>query len=362
MAYIFTSPGEYIQGKGEIKNIGKYAGKFGTNLLVLVDQYIYDNYKDLIDLNTEHNVYINYVIVSDECTYAEMEKAKNAFTDYDSDVVIGVGGGKTLDIAKGTSAYCDSPLVIVPTIASQDAPCSRISVVYKENGEFDSFMTHKKNPDIVLVDSMVIAKAPARMLAAGMGDGLSTLFESRACVASGTKNTAGGLPTNTAPMLARFCYQIIMENGIAAYRAVENNVVTKALDNVIEANIYLSGLGGEDTGDAGAHGMYDALTILPECHAYLHGELVSFGILVQLVLENESAKVINEILDFNEAVGLPVCLADIGVDKTNTEALWKVAKAACEDTLQNMPFPVTAEDVYAAVIVADSFGSDHKKA
>lgn len=361
MAFIFSSPGKYIQGKGELKNIGRYTSAFGENIFVIINQFLLDKFKADIDENAKNGVNIRYGIFQDECTYGEMERLANEFREAGSNVVVGVGGGKILDTAKGVANYCDARLAIVPTSAAQDAPCSSLSVVYKETGEFDSFMIHKSNPDLVIVDSQVVCEAPARMIAAGMGDGLSTLFEARACIASDVENTAGGKPTKTAQMLGELCYKIIMQDGILAYKSVENKIVTKALENVIEANIFLSGSGAEGTGDAGAHGLYNALTILPQCKKYMHGELVAFGILVQLVLENESTDVVEDILNFNYEVGLPICLEDIGVDQHNREDLKKVAEAAAKDTLTNMPFDVTAEDVYAAMLAANALGKAYKK-
>ena len=169
-----------------------------------------------------------------------------------------------------------------------------------------------------------------------MGDGISTKFESRACIASDLENYGGGKATKTAETLAQLCYDIIMKNGKAAYKAVQNQVVTKALEEVIEANIYLSGVGAEGTGDAGAHGLHDALTLIPECRKYMHGELVSFGTLVQLVLENESEEQIKETLD-------------------------KIAQAALEASFPNLPFEVTKESIHAAIVIADAVGEEFKK-
>ena len=357
MSYIFSSPGKYIQGKGEISCLGQYTGVFGKRMLVIIDQFLYDMLHDKLNQNIEaYETEIEYSIFNGECTYDEMKRLQNLYEEKKCDIVVGVGGGKTLDTAKGTANYCDAPLAIVPTSASQDAPCSSLSVVYKADGKFDSFMIHKKNPDLVIVDSQVICEAPARMIAAGMGDGLSTLFESRACIASDLDNTAGGKATNTAEMLAQLCYKIIMRDGVLAYQSVERKVVTKALENVIEANIFLSGIGAEGTGDACAHGIYNALTTIPDCEGDMHGVLVSFGIIVQLVLENESPDVIKEVLDFLTKVNLPVCLKDIGVDNKDADKLMAVAKVAVEDTVSNMPFAVSAEDVYAAMIAADALG------
>ena len=69
-----------------------------------------------------------------------------------------------------------------PTVASSDAPCSALSVIYTEDGSFEQYRIYRKNPDLVLVDTQVIAQSPPRLLVAGMGDALATWFEAKTCV------------------------------------------------------------------------------------------------------------------------------------------------------------------------------------
>ncbi len=139
--------------------------------------------------------------------------------------------------------------------------------------------------------------------------------------------------------------------------------MTQALENIIEANILLSGLGFESAGLAGAHAIHDGLTILEEAHHYFHGEKVAFGTLCQLVLENSPTEEIEEVLNFCLSVGLPVCLEDIGVKEISNETLMEVANKACipEESVHSMPFPVSAIDVAAAIMTADSLGKSYKQ-
>ena len=158
--------------------------------------------------------------------------------------------------------------------------------------------------------------------------------------------------------LARLCYETLLEDGLKAKLAVENKVCTKAVENIVEANTYLSGIGFESAGLAGAHAIHNGLTVLTQCHDRYHGEKVAFGTLVQLVLENASDEELSEVLDFCVSVGLPITLGELGVTEINSDEIRKVAEtaAAPTDTIHNMPFPVTAQNVYDAILAADAIG------
>lgn len=283
-----------------------------------------------------------------------------------------MSGGKAIDTAKCVAQ--GNALIIAPTIAATDAPTSHSAVLYTTEGAFDDYAYFGQNPSVVLVDTAVIAKAPTRFLVAGMGDALSTYFEARATGAA-YANVNAGLPcgfrkgvcgpaksTKTALALAALCYKTLLEDGVKAKQACESNQVTAALENIIEANILLSGLGFESGGLAGAHAIHDGLTVLEDTHTYFHGEKVAFGTIAQLTLENAPSAELEEVLDFCINVGLPVCLADIGVHEISEQQLRQVAEKACipEESVHSMPFPVSVESVMAAIAAADRIGSAYK--
>mgnify|MGYP000424136318 CR=1 FL=1 len=116
-----------------------------------------------------------------------------------------MGGGKTIDTAKIAADRAGIPVIIVPTIASTDAPCSGCAVRYSEDGSFESVLYQKTNPAVVLVDVGIIAAAPTRFLVAGMGDALSTWFEARSCDGTQSPNECGGISTRAGLNIARLC-------------------------------------------------------------------------------------------------------------------------------------------------------------
>jgi glycerol dehydrogenase len=363
MKKILVSPSKYVQGEGEYWNLNDYFSGYGKKVFFIAhidDKKRVQHYLDAVAAKKE--VQMVFGDFGGECTLEEVNKLSDQAKAEQCDVVAGLGGGKALDTAKAVAYFIKKPVMILPTIASTDAPCSQSAVLYTKDGQFDRYMNFKKNPDMVLVDTQIIANAPVRFLVAGIGDALSTYFEARACEKSFADNIPGGKSTKAALAIARQCYETLLEDAVKAKLACECKVVTPALDNIVEANILLSGLGFESSGLAAAHSVHDGLTVLEETHHCYHGEKVSFGTIVQLVLENASSAEIDQVLALCKSVGLPTCLADIGVVDVTREKIERVAAAACapEETIHNMPFAVKPEDVVSAIYVADKLGSMRK--
>lgn len=357
MARIFISPSKYVQGPGELTRFGEYAKAYGDHALVVISEGGLRRSGDVITASLEAaGVAHTYDNFNGECSQAEIDRLVEVFRASGADFVVGVGGGKIFDTAKAVAAAVDVPVVIVPTIAATDAPCSALSVIYTDDGQFKEYQFFKQNPNLVLMDTDVISKSPVRLTVSGMGDALATYFEARACKRSDATTCAGGHVTEAAMALARLCYETLIADGLKAKLALEAGACTESVEKVIEANTLLSGLGFESAGLAGAHAIHNGMTAMPETHAFYHGEKVAFGTLTQLVLEN--AEELYEVLDFCVEVGLPVTFAQLGVEDASWERVLEVARLACAptDTLGNMPFEVTPEKVASAMLAADAYG------
>jgi glycerol dehydrogenase len=297
-----------------------------------------------------------------ECSLVEIERIKQSARLSQSRVLVAVGGGKALDAGRAAAADLDLPVVNCPTIASSDAPCSALSVIYTEEGVFQQYRFYRKNPDLVLVDTAVIARSPARLLVAGMGDALATMFEAKTCVEGHIKNMRGGGSTQSALALAELCYRTLLNDGAAARQALLTQAVTPALERLVEANTLLSGLGFESSGLAAAHAVHNGLTAAPQTHSFFHGEKVAFGTLVQLVLEGKPRTVIEEVLTFSSEVRLPITLAEVGLLNLSKEQLQQIAvRATAEgETIHNEPFEVRPDMVADAILAADHLGRNWK--
>ena len=373
MRKAFICPTKYVQGENELVNLGYFVKSFGDSALLIAHKDDVKRVKNSLE-QTASQFVVQFVEseFQGECSRQEVERLQELAKEKNCACIIGLGGGKAIDTAKCVAQ--GENLIIVPTIAATDAPTSHSAVLYTPEGMFDDYAYFKQSPSVVLVDTTIISQAPVRFLVSGMGDALSTYFEARANVQSFTKVNAG-LPcgvyenvcppargTNAAFALAKLCYETLLKDGYKAKVANENKVVTAALENVIEANILLSGLGFESAGLGAAHAIHDGLTILEESHSFYHGEKVAFGTIAQLALENAPREEIEEVLAFATEIGLPVCLADLGVATLSDERLRAVAEKACipEESIHAMPFPITIEDVMGAIRVADKLGAQFK--
>ena len=355
-------PGRYVQHARALFELGEEAARLGTSALIVAGrtavESIVPNYQDAWSERFKATV----ARFGGECCDDEIDRLVDIANGEKCDLVIGMGGGKVIDTAKAVGHEARVRVAIVPTIASTDAPTSAVSVIYTDESAFSRYLFLPRNPDLVLVDTDVIAKAPVRFLVAGMGDALATWFEADSCRQSYSENQCGGLGTLAGYSLARLCYDTIFEYGVAAKTSCEQNVVTPALSHVVEANTLLSGLGFESGGLASAHSIHNGLTRLHGTHDYFHGEKVAIGVLAGLFLTDRPSDLIDDVYDFCESIGLPTTLADIGIGDASDNDLQVVAEAACAEgeTIHHEPFPVLPAAVFAALKTADQVGRSRR--
>ncbi|MFQ3623176.1 MAG: glycerol dehydrogenase [Acetobacteraceae bacterium] len=356
-------PGRYIQGDGALSVLGEELARFGATAFAVMDPVAMDTLRDDIEAGLGSAVRFAAERFSGECSDDEIARLVDEANAAAAQVIAGIGGGKTLDTAKAVAHAIGRPVVIVPTIASTDAPTSALSVIYNADGSFKRYLVLPRNPDVVLVDTGVIARAPVRFLVAGMGDALSTWFEAEDCRVKRGANMTGRLGPMTAYALARLCYDTLLQYGALARAACARKVVTPALEHVVEANTLLSGLGFESGGLSAAHAIHNGLTVLHGTHAYWHGEKVAIGTLALLMLADRPPAMIEEVFGFCESVGLPTTLADIGLADVDDAGLLRVAQRACAEgeTIWNMPHEVSPRRVVAALRAVDSEGTRRRR-
>jgi glycerol dehydrogenase len=262
-------------------------------------------------------------------------------------MIIAAGGGKALDTGKLVAEALRLPSVMVPTIAATDAPTSRVAVLYTEEHAQLRVARLRSNPALVAADTAIIARAPVRFLVAGMGDAIATWPEARTCASTGGRTPVGGRASRAALALAELCYRTVLAHGRQARDDVAAGRVSEAVEAIVEANTLLSGLGFESGGLAAAHSLYAGLSTLSAGAAYLHGEKVAFGVVVQSALEDWPATERQELLEFYRGVGLPGTLREIGLGQASADDLRRAAEIACRpgSHMHNLRRPISVEEL-----------------
>ncbi|MCH9611807.1 MAG: Glycerol dehydrogenase [Chlamydiia bacterium] len=358
---VYAGPSRYVQGPGAFSQLGQEIIGIGLKgkALVIASPHAEKVSRPMWEPSMQKaGIEFCFLPFSGECTLTQISKVTQEVEKAGADYIVAIGGGKTLDTARAAAEELHLETVICPSIASTDAPCIALSVIYTDEGEMTEFRLHRKNPILVLVDSTVIANAPKRFLVAGMGDALSTYYEARASKATHSLNPRGGHITECGLAISKLCRDILLEDGVEVASTFENTGVSEPFERIVEANTLLSGMGVELCHVAGAHAIHNGLTQLKETHAYYHGEKVAFGLISQLVLEHEKPDEINRLLAFYNQVGLPSTFAQLGLSNPSDDDLFKVAHRSMQkgETMCHEPVQIEPKIIVEAMKEANRLG------
>ena len=353
MEKAFASPSRYIQGKGVLKTGVKHIEKLGKNALLLCGETTWRVIGEEFHQTLKDNEFIvTHVAFNGESSMEEVTRVADIAKAEGVDVVLGLGGRKVIDTAKAIADKLKVPVAILPTIASTDAPTSALSVIYTPDGTFEQYLFFQKNPELVLVDTEVLSQAPVRLLVSGIADAFATWVEGRAVIEGKATTMAGGYPTLAATAIAQKCEEVLFKHGLEAVKANKSNTVNESLEAIVEANTLLSGIGFESCGLAAAHAIHNGFTALHgPIHELTHGEKVAYGILTQLFLEKRPKEELDNYINYFKALGLPTTLKEMKLENASEDELMKIGKQATieGETIHNMPFAITAEDVANAL-------------
>lgn len=355
MLNLFISPGRYISGYDNIKDLGKEVKKLGESALVLVDEDILDIIKNGLS-SLKENLRTEEVFFGGECCYYEIDKISTLIKNGGFEVIVGIGGGKLLDTVKAAGYKGDAKIVTVPTIAATCAAWSSHSAVYTEQGIAYEYYDIHKNPDLLYMDKKIMSSAPLRYLISGMVDSLAKWVETKA--STGGKKEKN-VELEIAIYIAKKIYDEIFEYGVKACEDIKKGEYSKEVDKMIEHTILSAGLvggvGGEACRAVASHAINNAFTVMFERNSKnLHGEVVGFGNLVQKVLDGDE-KEAEKLAKFYMELGAPVNLKDLNMSGLNESEFTKIVNRALYkgDTMWNLPYEVNFEMVKEAVLKAD---------
>jgi len=305
---ILGAPSRYVQGPDAIERLGAEVALITNGRAAIIIDPVADQLLgERIRQQLPDAQVMNF---GGECTAVEI--TARATEAGDARLIIGIGGGKAIDTAKGAAIECDVPVAIVPTIASNDSPTSHIAVVYTSEHAVAGVRHMKTNPALVLVDTAVIAAAPRRFLASGIGDAMSKSYELAGVLAANGRNFFSAQPTELTQAIVARAHDILLADGQAALAASQPDA---AFERVVEACILLSGLAFESGGLSIAHAMVRGLSVMPTLAHLLHGEMVALGTLTQLAAGQGNSEDVRMLSAFFKQIGLPTSFAALNINQ-----------------------------------------------
>lgn len=354
MIDIFLAPKQYVQREGILTEAGNYFKAFGRRPMVLGDALVLSIVRPILEKRMkEAGLSPSFLLFGEECSQGEVRRLMEIAGKAGLDFIVGTGGGKVLDTSRVVADRLKLPLITVPTSAATCSAASAAAVIYEKGVRQETI--NGKGADLVLVDSSILSRAPTRLLAAGMGDALAKWYEGKPTYDRTEERDSA---TQAAMNLSTQVKETIFALGLEARQDVQVQRNSQAVEKIIEANILLtgiiSGLGGSKFRIAVAHALFYGLTVLPQMQQNLHGEMVAFGIVVQLCLEKNEEE-LKTILPFFTRLGLPLTLKRLGLSNMKDPLFWEGLKRTCAkgSSVHNMPFAVDEQKLYQAMLEAD---------
>ncbi len=295
-----------------------------------------------------------------QCTVEEINAYTAIAKQLEVQLIIAVGGGKVLDLSKAVAEDAGLPIVTIPTIPATCAAWSALTVLYDEHGRAAGYRPLLRSPELVLADTELLAQAPRRYLAAGIGDTLVKWHE----FAVNLTGNAGSVALRSSVATAKLALDILERHATDVYNEVGQQAYKPniAFTEVTDAIIWLAGLVGSiqdgSVHAAIAHGLHDSLTRIEDTHNSLHGEKVAFGLLTQWILKGKQGAELERLISWLHALDLPITLAQLGIttDVQQSAAVIAEGLALREGAAEQLSFAVTVEAVQAAIVQADALG------
>ncbi|MDN6159766.1 MAG: iron-containing alcohol dehydrogenase family protein [Tetragenococcus koreensis] len=294
-----------------------------------------------------------------ECSYYGTNLIVKQIEENGIDFIIGVGGGKLADLVEYSAHLANVACGVIPTLSSNCAPWTPLSVMYKESGESEGRTEHYlRQAAFFITDPSLVIDSPVRYFIAGLADTIAKWYESDLIL---KQDSLKALPfLQTAQYTSALCKEAILTHSEQAIMDMRDGKVSDEFVNLSEIVFAVAGLvgglGDKYARNAAAHAMHDAISkYLPASHNYLHGEKVAYGILYQLTLEKRWA-LIDELLPFYASLELPRTLSDMQLMPVSDDTINKITSFInSKEKVHLIPIEINNEKLQKAIFDLEEY-------
>ena len=303
--HAITLPKKVIIGEGVINDLPDVIRelRLGVSALIITGPHVRTAVcEDLINNLSNKGIEVDVIIVNAP-TVDAVNDVLNSVSSRKIDFVIGVGGGKAIDIAKYSSSLLGVPFISVPTAASHDGVSSPFASI---RGLRTITSVKAQTPVAIVADTLVIAKAPKRLLLAGSGDLIgkfTAVLDWR--LAHKLKGEyygdyAASLALLSAKHILNFS-NVISRGGPEAVRIV--------IEGLISSSVAMCIAGSTRPASGSEHLFSHSLDLIANYPA-LHGEQVAVGTIMMSYLHGKNWRRLRKVL---KQLGLPTTAKELGV-------------------------------------------------
>ncbi|WP_157147224.1 iron-containing alcohol dehydrogenase family protein [Brachyspira pilosicoli] len=348
----------YTIGSDAYNYIDDICKNYGSNAVIISGKKSLNASRDILlkslkNINVTAEIYYGGV-----ASYENVEMLKNIKEIKEADMVFAVGGGRCVDTVKTLCDMINKPLFTFPTLASNCAAVTSLSVMYNSDDSYKNLYTQKRPAIHTFINTDIILNSPERYFIAGMGDALSKQYETL----FSTRNEVFDYKNFLGYEIIKECSNDIIKYSLKAFNDFKNKKPTDDFNRVVLHIVYTTGLTSvtmrDDYHISLPHAVYNGLTRIKEIgENFFHGELVAYGILLLLTMDKKFDE-LEKVFNFNKSLSLPTSIKAIGIKDISleNEELSKVLEGAyVSKDLEVSPYPITKDMIINAMLELEEY-------
>ncbi len=275
----------------------------GEKILFVTDPIVDNLFGDKVKPQLEQLGRVKVEYVDNNTISYSMSVAERVIAT-DIDLIVGLGGGKVLDVCKYAGYISKKPVVSIATTMANDGIASPIAVLKRMDGKPKSL--NCATPNVLLLDTELILKSPPQLIKAGIGDTISNFMAlldwELAC--SRGKDVMNGY----ASLMSKTAFDALVKT---QYDSISPEFIEVLANSLVLSGIAMDFAGSSRPVSGSEHLFSHALDYYSEKPS-LHGIQVALGTVAVLkLIEHDD----NDVVNYLHRFGVDVNPAHLGIDE-----------------------------------------------
>lgn len=348
----------YTIGHDAYDYVDEICGDYGSSAVIIAGKKSLEASRGFLLNSLKDIKIVDEIYYGGVASYENVDILKNMESVKKADMVFAIGGGRSLDTSKTLCDIISKPLFAFPTLASNCASVTSLSVMYHNDDSFKDLYSQNRPPIHTFINTEVILHSPERFFIAGIGDASSKQYET----IFSTRNQSLDYKNFLGYEIIKECTNDIMKYSLEAYNDFKNKKITDNLNRIILHIIYTTGLTSvmmrDDFHISLPHAIYNGLTKIKRIgETFFHGELVAYGVLLLLIMDKQLDK-FEKAFNFNKTLSLPTSIKKLGIENISLEnkELNEVLDGAFNSKdLDISPYTINKEMIIKAMLELEDY-------